>query len=90
MTDTAAHFPGCNVGEWIQTVGAQWLLVHDSHAAILVSLVQTADALPAVLFAMVGGVLADIFNRVKLLFAVMARPDRGAGVPGRLRPPPSR
>ena len=36
-----------NVGEWMQTVGAQWLLVHDSHAAILVSLVQTADALPA-------------------------------------------
>ena len=61
-----------NVGEWMQTVGAQWLLVHDSHAAILVSLVQTADALPAVLFAMVGGVLADIFNRVKLLLAVLA------------------
>jgi MFS family permease len=61
-----------NVGEWMQTVGARWLLVHDSHAAILVSLVQTADALPAVLFAMVGGVLADIFNRVKLLLAVLA------------------
>jgi len=29
-----------NVGEWMQTVGAQWLLVHDPHAAILVSLVQ--------------------------------------------------
>jgi hypothetical protein len=42
----------------MQTVGAQRLLVHDSHAAILVSLVQTADALPAVLFAMVGGVNA--------------------------------
>jgi MFS family permease len=61
-----------NVGEWMQTVGAQWLLVHDSHAAILVSLVQTADALPAVLFALVAGVLADIFNRVRLLLAVLA------------------
>jgi MFS family permease len=61
-----------NVGEWMQTVGAQWLLVHDSHAAILVSLVQTADALPAVLFALVAGVLADIFDRVKLLLAVLA------------------
>jgi hypothetical protein len=39
-----------NLGEWMQTVGAQWLLVHDAHAAILVFLVQTADALPAVLF----------------------------------------
>jgi MFS family permease len=61
-----------NLGEWMQTVGAQWLLVHDAHAAILVSLVQTADALPAVLFALVAGVLADIFNRVKLLLAVLA------------------
>jgi MFS family permease len=61
-----------NVGEWMQTVGAQWLLVHDSHAAILVPLVQTADALPAVLFALVAGVLADIFNRVRLLLAVLA------------------
>jgi hypothetical protein len=41
-------------------VGAQWLVVHDAHAAILVSLVQTADTLPAVLFALVAGVLADI------------------------------
>ena len=27
-----------NVGTWMQTVGAQWLVVHDAHAAILVSL----------------------------------------------------
>jgi hypothetical protein len=39
---------------------------------VLVSLVQTADALPAVLFALVAGVLADIFDRVKLLLAVLA------------------
>jgi MFS family permease len=61
-----------NVGTWMQTVGAQWLVVHDAHAAILVSLVQTADTLPAVLFALVAGVLADIFDRVKLLVAVLA------------------
>src|ERR1035438_97644 len=61
-----------NVGTWMQTVGAQWLLVHGPHAAVLVSLVQTADTLPAVLFALVGGVLADIFDRVKLLVAVLA------------------
>lgn len=60
-----------NVGTWMQTVGAQWLLVHHAHAAVLVSLVQTAYTLPAVLFALVGGVLADIFDRVKLLVAVL-------------------
>ena len=61
-----------NVGTWMQTVGAQWLLVHGPHAAVLVPLVQTADTLPAVLFALVGGVLADIFNRARLLVAVLA------------------
>ena len=61
-----------NVGTWMQTVGAQWLLVHDAHAAILVSLVQTAGALPAVLFALVAGVLADIFDRARLLVLVLA------------------
>jgi len=61
-----------NVGTWMQTVDAQWLVVHDAHAAILVSLVQTADTLPAVLFALVAGVLADIFARVKLIVAVLA------------------
>ena len=53
-----------NVGGWMQTVGAQWLLVRGPHAAVLVPLVQTADALPAVLFGLAGGVLADIFDRV--------------------------
>src|SRR6266702_2008770 len=60
-----------NVGTWMQTVGAQWLVVHGSHAALLVSLVHTAYTLPAVLFALVGGVLADIFDRVRLLVAVL-------------------
>src|SRR2546421_7117305 len=59
-----------NIGAWMQTVGAQWLLVHQPHASILVSLVQTADFLPDVMFALVGGVLADIFDRRKLLLAV--------------------
>ena len=60
------------MGDWMQTVGAQWLLVHGSHAAVLVSLVETADALPAVLFALAGRGLADIFDRVKLLMAILA------------------
>jgi MFS family permease len=56
----------------MQTVGAQWLLVHAAHAAILVSLVQTADMLPDVLFAIVGGVLADILDRRRLIIAVQS------------------
>ncbi|HEY8815901.1 MAG TPA: MFS transporter [Candidatus Dormibacteraeota bacterium] len=59
-----------NVGTWMQTVGAQWLLVHLPHAAILVALVQTADFLPDVLLGLVGGALADIFDRRRLLIVV--------------------
>src|SRR5271165_547721 len=59
-----------NVGSWMQTVGAQWYLVHAAHAAILVSLVQTADMLPDVLFGIVGGVLADTLDRRRLLMVV--------------------
>ena len=59
-----------NTGTWMQTVGAQWLVVHAAHAAILVALVQTSDYLPDFLFGLVGGVLADIFDRRRLLMAV--------------------
>ena len=38
-----------NIGTWMQTVGAQWLLVDQPHASILVALVQTADMLPSAL-----------------------------------------
>jgi MFS family permease len=59
-----------NTGNWMQTVGAQWLLVNQAHAAILVALVQVADTLPDALFELVGGVLADIFDRRRLLLIV--------------------
>ena len=59
-----------NIGTWMQTVGAQWLLVNQPNAPILVSLVQVMDTLPDVLLAVVGGVLADTFDRRQLLIAV--------------------
>ncbi len=59
-----------NIGSWMQTVGAQWLLVNQPHASLLVALVQTADMLPDVLLAYVGGVLADTFDRRWLLIVV--------------------
>src|SRR5215210_9036714 len=51
------------IGTWMQTVGAQWLLVDAPNAAVLVSLVQAATTLPVMLFALPGGVLADSFDR---------------------------
>jgi MFS family permease len=60
------------VGLWMQTVGAQWLLVDEPNAAALVSLVQAANTLPVMLLALPAGVLADSFDRRWLLFAGQA------------------
>ena len=57
-------------GTWMQTVGAQWLLVDAPNAAALVSLVQAATTLPVMLLALPGGVLADTFDRRWLLFTI--------------------
>jgi MFS family permease len=59
-----------NAGTWMQTVGAQWLLVDLPHAATLVALVQTADTLPDLLLALPGGALADIFDRRRFLIGL--------------------
>jgi MFS family permease len=61
-----------NIGTWMQTVGAQWLLVDEPNAPTLVALVQTATMLPVFLLSMPSGVLADTFDRRHLLVAVQA------------------
>lgn len=58
------------IGIWMQTVGAQWLLIDEPNAPTLVSLVQTANLLPMLLLALPAGVLADTFDRRRLLIGV--------------------
>ncbi len=58
------------IGVWAQTVGAQWLLVENLDAGGVVALVQTAATLPVMLLALPAGVLADVFDRRWVLFAV--------------------
>ncbi|WP_239082354.1 MFS transporter [Actinoplanes teichomyceticus] len=59
-----------NAGTWMQTVGAQWLVVSEPDAATWVSLVQTATTLPVLLFALPAGALADVLDRRWLLLGV--------------------
>ena len=59
-----------SVGLWAQTVGAQWLFVNDPNAATIVTLVQTATTLPMMLLALPAGVLADAFDRRRLMLGV--------------------
>jgi MFS family permease len=82
-----------NVGTWMQTVGAQLLLVGEPRASTLVALVQTASTLPVVLLALPGGVLADSFDRRRMLLVVQCYMGTVAIVltaltaAGQMRPP---
>jgi MFS family permease len=58
-----------NVGTWMQTVGAQWLMGSLSNDPLLVALVQTAMTLPFFLAALPAGAAGDIFDRRRLLLA---------------------
>ncbi len=61
---------GSQIGTWMQTVGAQWLLVDAPGAETLVAMVQVAAMSPALLLALPAGALADILDRRRLLVAV--------------------
>ena len=61
---------GSMLGTWMQTVGAQWILVETPDSTALVALVQVATTLPMLLFALPAGALADIMDRRRLLIGV--------------------
>src|SRR5580692_848609 len=56
-----------NVGSWMQTVGAQWLMLSLTTSATYVALVQTAASLPVVLFAVIAGAAGDLVDRRRFL-----------------------
>jgi len=56
-----------NMGVWIQSVGAAWLMTSITDSAPMVALVQSATALPVLLFSLFGGALADLWDR-RLVF----------------------
>ncbi|MFJ2369875.1 MFS transporter [Microbacterium sp. NPDC087665] len=56
-----------NIGSWMQTVGAQWLLVQGDGSPLLVALVQTAAAAPVLIFAIPAGVIGEFLNRRRVL-----------------------
>ena len=56
-----------NIGTWMQSVAAQWFLVERHSSATIVALVQTATLGPTLVFGLFAGVLADLFDRRRLL-----------------------
>ncbi|MFV0926576.1 MFS transporter [Pseudomonas palmensis] len=56
-----------NLAIWMQTVGAAWIMTTLTASPTLVSLVQSAVTLPVFLFALPGGVIADLVDRRRWL-----------------------
>ncbi|ARC58617.1 hypothetical protein AS850_16125 [Frondihabitans sp. 762G35] len=56
-----------NIGSWMQTVGAQWLLIDEHASPAVVALVQTAASLPVLLIGIPAGVIGEFSNRRPLL-----------------------
>ncbi len=56
-----------NIGSWMQTVAAQWVMLTLTSSAAYVALVQTAAGLPVVLFAILAGTIGDLLDRRRFL-----------------------
>ena len=61
-----------NVGSWMQTVAAQWLMLALTGSVAYVALIQTAASLPIVLFAVLAGALGDLVDRRRFLLITQA------------------
>jgi MFS family permease len=58
-----------DVGTFMQSVGAAWLMTSLSASPLYVALIQTASALPFFLLALPAGAIGDIFDRRRLILA---------------------
>src|SRR3954453_6277376 len=56
-----------NSGSWMQMVAQGWLVYHLSSSPFLLGVVGVSRALPMILLAPFGGVVADRLQRIKLL-----------------------
>ncbi len=56
-----------DVGSFLQSVGAAWLMTSLTHSPLYIALIQTAAALPFFLLALPAGAIGDIVDRRKLI-----------------------
>ena len=63
---------GSNIGTWMQSVAAQWFLVERHASDVTVALVQTASLGPTLVLGLFAGVLADLFDRRRLLIVLQS------------------
>src|SRR5579863_7066788 len=56
-----------NVGSWMQTVAAQWIMLSLTTSAVLIGAISAAGSLPVLLFAIPAGALGDLVDRKRLI-----------------------
>src|SRR6202041_411251 len=56
-----------DVGTFMQSVGAAWLMMSLNAGPMYVALIQTASALPFFIFALPAGAIGDIVDRRRLI-----------------------
>jgi MFS family permease len=56
-----------DIGSFMQSVGAAWLMVSLTSNTLYIALIQTASALPFFLLSLPAGSIGDIFDRRKLI-----------------------
>ncbi len=61
-----------NIGGWMQTVGAQWLMLSLTSSAVPVALIQSAASLPVLLFAVPAGAVGDLVDRRRFLLVAQS------------------
>jgi MFS family permease/quinol monooxygenase YgiN len=58
-----------NVGSWMQTVTAQWVMTSLTTSALLLSAISAAGSIPVLLLAIPAGALGDLVDRRRLILA---------------------
>jgi len=61
-----------NVGTWMQNVAQGWLVLQLTNSAFWLGLVGFASTIPILLFALIGGVIADHVDNRKLLIVTQS------------------
>src|SRR6185437_14201416 len=56
-----------SIGTWMQDTAGAWFMTALTSSPLLIALMQTAASLPVLLFGLLAGATADIFDRRKLL-----------------------
>jgi len=62
----AAQFTS-NIGSWMQTVAAQWVMTSLTSSALLLSAISAAGSIPVLLLAISAGALGDLVDRRALI-----------------------